>query len=123
MARFKGWNFDPRWQPAEPEWLGTHYTGRDDPITVAKAGQRPIVAFVGGDHDILAVQFVETNNEIVGKFLTFAAFYVAVFHSLICCLLSPTTPSLSSQVLTLLLALRCPCAASWRVSATPPPCW
>lgn len=66
MARFKGWNFDPRWQPAEPEWLGTHYTARDAPVTVAKPGQRPIVAFVGGDHDILAVQFVETNNEIVG---------------------------------------------------------
>ena len=80
MSRFKGWNFDPRW-PADPEWLGTHYTSRDTPVTVAKPGQRPIVAFVGGDHDVLAVQFVETNGEIVGTLSLFFTifFFVSYF--------------------------------------------
>lgn len=66
-ARFKGWNFDPRWQSPTPIWNGTGYDLPQDLPRVAKPGQRPIVAFVGGDHDALAVQFVEVNNEIVGE--------------------------------------------------------
>ncbi|KAJ1432747.1 hypothetical protein B484DRAFT_394836 [Ochromonadaceae sp. CCMP2298] len=64
-ARFKGWNFDPRWLNGKPEWNGSFY---DIPAesTVAQAGQRPIVAFVGGPGDAVSVQFVESEEEIVG---------------------------------------------------------
>ena len=70
-ARFKGWNFDPRWQSPTPIWNGTGYDLPKDLPRVAQPGQRPIVALVGGDHDALAVQFVEVNNEIVGKHIVF----------------------------------------------------
>jgi len=64
-ARFKGWNFDPRWLPRAPAWNGSGYDLPAD-ATVAEVGQRPVVAFVGGDGDAVAVQFVEDNEEIVG---------------------------------------------------------
>jgi hypothetical protein len=67
-ARFKGWNFDLRWEDERPEWNGTHYDFVTAENRVAKPGQRPIVAFVGGKGGETAVQFVESNSEIVGKF-------------------------------------------------------
>jgi len=65
-ARFKGWNFDPRWVEVKPVWNGTGYDLPKDLPQVARPGERPIVAFVGGSSKAVAVQFVENNNEIVG---------------------------------------------------------
>ena len=64
-ARFDGWNFDPRWEEPEIKWTGTSYAVSDVPTTPAK-GQRPVVAYVGGAGDAVAVQFVESNKKIVG---------------------------------------------------------
>lgn len=66
MARFNGWNFDPRWQTGVPEkqWVGDKYLVTDSPP--AKQGLRPIVVFVGGDSDKLAVEFIQNDNKIVG---------------------------------------------------------
>jgi hypothetical protein len=68
-ARFKGWNFDRRWVSNKPIWneKTQRYDFPEELPPVAQNGQRPIVAFVGGDNDIAAVQFVEYKNEIVGK--------------------------------------------------------
>ena len=64
-ARFDGWNFDPRWEEPEIKWTGNSYSINDKP-TVAAKGQRPIVAYVGGPGNTVAVQFVEANKKIVG---------------------------------------------------------
>lgn len=64
-ARFDGWNFDPRWEEPEVIWTGEKAQVNDGP-TVPKKGQRPIVAYVGGPGDRVAVQFVEANAKIVG---------------------------------------------------------
>lgn len=67
-ARFKGWNFDPRWQSVAPRWIEAEqrYIEPVDFNKIAEPGQRPIVAFVGGLDETVAVQFVENNEEIVG---------------------------------------------------------
>jgi hypothetical protein len=75
-ARFKGWNFDKRWKSNVPVWNGKTYDMPGDLPAVPKAGQRPIVAFVGGEHSISAVQFVENNSEIVGKFSKAGRFFL-----------------------------------------------
>ena len=64
-ARFDGWNFDPRWAEPEVIWTGDKAQVNDGPTT-PKKGQRPIVAYVGGPGDKVAVQFVEANAKIVG---------------------------------------------------------
>lgn len=64
-ARFDGWNFDPRWEEPEIKWTGSSYSVNDKPVTPAK-GQRPVVAYIGGPGDAVAVQFVESNKRIVG---------------------------------------------------------
>lgn len=84
-ARFKGWNFDPRWQSPAPIWNGTGYDLPQDLPRVAQPGQRPIVAFVGGDHDALAVQFVEVNSEIVGKDSHYCLVLVLFLSSVMMC--------------------------------------
>ena len=66
-ARFEGWNFDPRWKNNTPIWNGTGYDLPEDLPKVAKPGQRPIVAFMGGPGDTAVVQFVENDKVIVGK--------------------------------------------------------
>jgi len=65
-ARFKGWNFDPRWVEVKPVWNGSGYDLPKNLPQVARPGERPIVAFVGGTSKAVAVQFVENSNEIVG---------------------------------------------------------
>lgn len=64
-ARFKGWNLDPRWK-LEPQWKDGQYFFPEDMPAEALPGDRPIVAFVGGPGEEVAVQFVENNDEIVG---------------------------------------------------------
>jgi hypothetical protein len=68
-ARYNGWNFDPRWEFRDIVWNGQHYDITDKQ-TVAKPGERPIVAFVGGkgneDNNNLALQFVQQNGKVVG---------------------------------------------------------
>lgn len=82
-ARFKGWNFDPRWKSSVPVWNGQSYDLPKDLPPVAQPGQRPIVAFVGGDHAILAVQFVENNSEIVGTYYYFTTHTLIYFIQII----------------------------------------
>lgn len=64
-ARFDGWNLDPRWEEPEIVWTGEKAVV-NDMQTTPKKGQRPIVAYVGGPGDQVAVQFVEANKKIVG---------------------------------------------------------
>lgn len=52
----------------KPVWNGKHYDFENELPAVPKAGQRPIVAFVGGDNSLAAVQFVEFKSEIVGEY-------------------------------------------------------
>lgn len=64
-ARFKGWNADPRWK-LDPVWNGTNFDFVDN-ANISLPGERPVVAFVGKDTNTdVAVQFVESNEEIVG---------------------------------------------------------
>lgn len=65
-ARFDGWNLDPLWQTGAPErkWDGKKYLENEHP-SPAK-GHRPIVAFVGGDSAVCAVEFVQNEERIVG---------------------------------------------------------
>lgn len=64
-ARFDGWNLDPRWEAPEIIWTGEKAIINDKPTTPQK-GQRPIVAFIGGPGEQVAVQFVEASGRIVG---------------------------------------------------------
>ena len=77
-ARFKGWNFDPRWVEVKPVWNGTGYDLPKDLPQVARPGERPIVAFVGGSSKAVAVQFVENNNEIVGANIVIGGIWGAI---------------------------------------------
>lgn len=66
-ARFKGWNLDARWKEPEIVWNGSSYDIIENP-TVAKPGQRPIVANVGGTGSKTLIQFVENSDkQIIGK--------------------------------------------------------
>jgi hypothetical protein len=105
-ARFKGWNFDRRWKSNVPVWNGKSYDLPADLPAVPKLGQRPIVAFVGGEHNISAVQFVENNSEIVGESYGASAVALSVLE---CALIDNILRTL--QVPTSLSALTCPCAA------------
>ena len=81
-ARFDGWNFDERWEETELKWLGEGYEVIEKP-TVAKKGQRPIVAYCGGPGGKIAVQFCEANKKIVGEELTqlsFKVFAIIIFY-------------------------------------------
>jgi hypothetical protein len=70
-ARFKGWNLDPRWKEPELIWNGSNYDIVENP-TVAKQGQRPIVANVGGPGSKTLIQFVENSEkQIIGEFLLY----------------------------------------------------
>jgi hypothetical protein len=66
-ARFDHWEDDERWRVAEPVWNSK--TGAYDVLDRPQAtkGERPIAAFIGGDHAKLAVQFVERGGSIVGS--------------------------------------------------------
>ena len=64
--RFDGWQNDERWRVNTAVWKDSEYDIFDRPE--ASKGARPIAAFVGGDHDQLAVQFVERGGAIVGKY-------------------------------------------------------
>lgn len=70
IARFDGWRFDERNSAdlnyAEGKWNGESYDVYETP-QYGGIGQRPIVAYVGGPGDDVAVQFVETNGKIVGS--------------------------------------------------------
>jgi len=65
--RFNGWQNDERWRVANPVWRNDKYDVLDRPE--ASKGSRPITTFIGGDHDKLAIQFVERNGSIVGKYI------------------------------------------------------
>ena len=63
-ARFDGWENDDRFRVANTTWSGSQYDFSDRPQS--SKGERPVAAFIGGEHDQLAVQFVESNGNIVG---------------------------------------------------------
>lgn len=63
-ARFDGWENDDRFRVPTPHWNGTEYDISDRPQE--SKGERPVTAFIGGEHDKLAVQFVESNGQVVG---------------------------------------------------------
>eukprot|EP01038_Epipyxis_sp_PR26KG_P005163 gene5163-7188_t len=66
-ARFDCWRTDPRWKVGRAKWNGQHYDLQNFPHDGPLKGQRPIVAFVGGDTHAVAVQFVENSSkEIIG---------------------------------------------------------
>jgi len=66
-ARFDHWQDDERWRVAEPVWNAESgaYDVHDRPV--ATKGDRPIAAFIGGNHSKLAIQFVERGGAIVGS--------------------------------------------------------
>ena len=51
-----------------PKWTGSFYEIGNITNSVLK-GQRPIVAFVGSIGDSIAIQYVQSNSKVVGKFL------------------------------------------------------
>ena len=57
----------PVWQETSAENENGSYLLHDRPIETAK-GHRPIGAFIGGDNDAIAVQFVEHKGAIVGSY-------------------------------------------------------
>jgi hypothetical protein len=67
-ARFEGWNFGARWIEQFPKvWDGKQFV---DEAPVAKSGERPLLAVIGGDAlaGKVAVQFVEANKVLAGEF-------------------------------------------------------
>ena len=63
-ARFDGWKLDPRWDSPGVfmKWDGKKYNFEKSDTG---KGQRPIVAFVGGDSKAVAVQFVENEKKAI----------------------------------------------------------
>lgn len=64
-ARYNGWNFDERWQVVDYIWKGSEY----DVITqqtVPRRGERPVVAFLGGDDETVSLQFVQQTAKSGG---------------------------------------------------------
>ena len=79
-ARFNGWNFDERWNVPDFVWDGVKYDVAAP--TTPLPGQRPILATVGGsvlDGKSTAVQFVEVNNALVGKFVHLICVLLQIF--------------------------------------------
>jgi hypothetical protein len=67
MARYNGWNKDPRWKNNLPtEWNGKEYKVAD--ANVESRSNRHVVAFIGGapKSDTLAVQFAESEGKVIG---------------------------------------------------------
>lgn len=65
-ARFDGWNLDPLWQAGVPDrvWDGKNYVFDKNPLPAR--GHRPIVAYIGGESDLCAVEFLQKDEKIVG---------------------------------------------------------
>ena len=62
--RFDGWHNDERWRVGNPVWKDGKYDILDRPEE--SKGERPIAAFIAGDNDNLALQFVERGGKVVG---------------------------------------------------------
>jgi len=68
MARYNGWNKNPKWRAKEMTvWNGKEYQF-EDPNFFARSN-RHVVAFVGGatKPDTLAVQFAESEGKVIGS--------------------------------------------------------
>jgi len=65
-ARFDGWNLDPLWQTTAEhrKWDGQKYLIDHNPSPAR--GHRPIVAYIGGDSSVCAVEFIQNDEKIVG---------------------------------------------------------
>lgn len=65
-ARFDGWNLDPLWQSPglDKKWDGEKYLINENPSPLK--GHRPVVAYIGGDSSVCAVEFQTSDEKIVG---------------------------------------------------------